>query len=99
MLQDTEKDSKMILLTLYVLFELGIKRDMYFCDGNNRSLHIKLIICEIRVNVNLFVSLSSPNGPPMLSPITIITIIVDYNLLYCQFILNLMYVVMYYVFD
>lgn len=98
MLQDTEKDSKMILLTLYVLFELGIKRDMYFCDGNNRSLHIN-IICEIRVNVNLFVSLSSPNGPFMLSPITIIAIIVGYNLLYCQFILNLMYVVMYYVFD
>jgi len=35
----------------------------------------------------------------MLSLITIIAIIVGYNLLYCQFILNLMYVVMYYVFD
>jgi len=44
MLQDTEKDSKMILLTLYGLFELlGIKRDMYFCDGNNRSLHINYL--------------------------------------------------------
>ena len=43
MLQDTEKDSKMILLTLYVLFELGIKRDMYFCDGNNRSLNINYL--------------------------------------------------------